>query len=147
MKSVINYNQEQLSNWTGQWRTRVPRSASSVSSGCTVTVDTSVATTSTTPPLARWSTLLLEWVWSTTPLRAGRDSTWVTLMTSLGETCAIQWCFNAGRCLFFCKLNRATIKILHIGVHELFGPLWKNTSFPVTWQCPSSQKKSVSLVA
>ena len=64
---------------------RQPLRASSVWSGCTVTVDTSVATTSTTPPLAKWSTLLLEWVWSTMLPRASRGSIWATLTTLSGE--------------------------------------------------------------
>lgn len=70
------------------WRIGQLPAASSGWSGCTGTGVTSAATTCTTPPARRWSTLWLGSGWFTTPASTAKNSSWDTTTTLSGKEVA-----------------------------------------------------------
>lgn len=70
------------------WRIGQLPAASSGWSGCTGTGVTSAATTCTTRPARRWSTLLLVSGWFTTPANTAKNSSWDTTTTLSGKEVA-----------------------------------------------------------
>lgn len=67
------------------WRIGQLPAASSGWSGCMGTGVTSAATTCTTPPARRWSTLWLGSGWFTTPESTAKNSSWDTTTTLSGK--------------------------------------------------------------
>lgn len=70
------------------WRIGQLPAASSGWSGCTGTGVTSAATTCTTRPARRWSTLWLGSGWFTTPASTAKNSSWDTTTTLSGKEVA-----------------------------------------------------------
>lgn len=70
------------------WRIGQLPAASSGWSGCTGTGVTSAATTCTTPPARKWSTLWLASGWFTAPASTAKNSSWDTTTTLSGKEVA-----------------------------------------------------------